>query len=438
MKNIPWLFLCLLAPLAGQAGLQDLSAQANGAVYDEVEAISRRAAAGTRNELAATLTRAYPAVTHLDVRETITVVLGLNAMVDRKDADAARYREHLRANFPNSRYQPLLEPSTNRVPCQACEATGRRKVPCQTCGGSGKCQRCSGRGQLPRMGSAPGTGMGLSTGSRSVSLSGGTVTKPIGGSFGDGAPENCIVCKGSGKCKGCDGQKTVEAPCPACEGRGQITVVNIRPVFSEMLVRLADLAYVSGQIARGRALFDGKWLEKDAFIRATRQRQEDLEALTRAAAEATTAENFARARVTLEQAVAKFTAEPLAWHARELLALLNRDEAARRKWGELADDVKMAVASAGEQIPRCINTVLETRRGGNQSPESLLAPDAAANLPAGPLAWRVDPPQLVGRTARVPVTIDCATPGGLISSLRWTFFMVHTESGWRIVRLDPA
>jgi hypothetical protein len=428
MKRFIFLGICLLAPLLGQAGLQDGVVAQNSVIYDEIATISRRAATGSRAELTTTLTRAYPAVTNLAVREAITAVLGLNAMLDRKAADAARYREHLRTTYPKSRYQFLLEPTTNTTACTVCTGKGRRDVPCLTCNGSGKCPRCSGRGNLPRMG-----GMGVSlggSGTRTASLTTGTT--------GDNSSESCIVCKGTGKCKTCEGKKTTEAVCTACQGRGQIPTGDIRPVFTEVTLRLADLAFRAGQIASERSLFDGKWLEPGDFARASRQRREAFDELARIAEDAAAAPNFAVARKTLEHGVAKFPAEPMAWHAQQLLTLAARDEAENRTRASIADDIKLAAASAADQIPARIGAVLDARRRNAQSPDSLLAPDAAATLPVGPQAWQIEAPLVVGRTARASVVMELPMPSGLTTPSRWSLLLIHGATGWRIARIEAA
>ncbi len=427
MKRNMGLCICLLAPLLGLAGLKDEAPSQAGALYDEVEATSRRAAAGTRAALVPALTRVYPAITNLAAREAITAVLGLNAMMDRKEADALRYREHLRTTYPKSRYQSLLDPATYMTNCVACSGKGRRAVPCSTCNGTGKCTRCGGRGSFPRMGTVAG---GLSGG-----LSG---TRTVTPTANDKAQEECIVCKGAGKCKTCDGRKTVESVCTVCQGRGQVQSNTVRLAFAEMALRLADLAFAAGQAERGRALFEGKWLEAADYARITRLRKEAYDYVTRAATEADAAANFALARTIMEQAVAKYPDEPVAWHAKELLALVNRDETARRTRANVADDAKQAVADAVEQIPARIGAVLDARRLRAKAPPSLLAPETADALPIDPLSWRVETPLVISRTARVAVAVDLPTRSGQAMPTRWMFLMIHGKDGWRIVRVDPA
>lgn len=433
MKRNIGLYICLLVPLLGHAKLKDATVTQNGVIYDEIEAVARRSVTGSRAELVPTLTRTYPAITNLTVRETITTVLGLNAMLDRKEAEAAKYREYLHTTFPKSRYSILLNPTTNSVACNACEGKGKRNTPCPTCTGSGKCPRCSGRGGIPRM----GVSMGGGTSTRSVALTGGPVSL-TGGTGNDKAQEICIICKGTGKCKTCDGLKTLQTPCTFCQGRGQIPAGNIRPVFSEMLLRLADLAFVAGQSERGRALFDGKWLDPDDFASATRQRREAYAYLQRVVTEADTAENIALARKTLEQVITKFPDKPVVWHAQQLVLLLNRDETTNQTLANIAEDTRMALAEATGQIPSRIGTVLDARRLNVLPPGSLLMPEATANLPINPLVWRIETPMVIGRTARVTVMIDLPSPSGLSLSTRWLFMMIYGKTGWYIAQIDPA
>lgn len=424
MKPNMWLWICLLAPLPGLAGLKDATVNPNFALYDEIETVSRRAATGSRAELAATLTRTYPVITNLAVREAITVSLGLNAMFDRQEADAARYREHLRTTYPKSRYKPLLDPTNNLAVCGSCEGKGKRDAPCPTCNGSGKCARCGGKGSFPRMASSGGGG-----------LSGTRTLTPMSN---DRAQESCVVCKGAGKCKGCDGRKTVESVCPVCQGTGQVQAGKTRLALTEMLLRLADLAFTTGQIERGRVSFGGKWLDAEEFVHATNQYQAVFNQLAGVAAEADAAENFAVARQVIERAATKFPDEPGSWHLQQLLALVDRDEAGKQTRGKVLEEARLAAEMAVEQIPTRIGSVLDAQRRGVPPQAWLLLPDADAGLPAGPLAWRISPPLLVGRTARAPVVVDLPTRGGLTAPARYMFLLIHDKQGWRIARIDPV
>ena len=60
------------------AALHEMPPPVNVSVYDDIERVSRQSATGTRAELVPTLMRAFPSLTNTNLREMVTVVLGLN------------------------------------------------------------------------------------------------------------------------------------------------------------------------------------------------------------------------------------------------------------------------------------------------------------------------------------------------------------------------
>jgi len=108
--------------------------------------------------------------------------------------------------FPASWFASQFSEASFYGSCPACAAKGSVPVACYHCRGTGGCSRCGGSGECS-------TFMGNSR----PSGSGGDIRNT--GEF-TGMGEKCLDCKGTLKCRNCDGKKTFKGTCSSCNGEG--------------------------------------------------------------------------------------------------------------------------------------------------------------------------------------------------------------------------
>lgn len=447
-----WSFLLLLlTPLASWGAITDQPTQSGAAIlYDDIQAVCRTLKdAGMKGNIAA-LSKCYAATTNADIREAITAASGLFWLLRQEVAEVDRYAEHLRKNFPNSKYQILLEKSANLDACTNCQS-GIAKIPCPDCGGTGKCRVCSGRGKVASIAAGstlmnanittsfakPGTG----------STGGGVATRPsVGGTprtlsvpaLGGSDPATqlpCSICGGSGTCKSCKGTKLGRGKCPFCQGLATLFVpTRTRQAYKDMLEQVQRLALAAGMAERHMVRLDGRWHDAGTAAGLLRQRQEELADFVRLTAEAELAKDYPTALQLLDNALARHPDSTYTADVQRVKNLLQADAEDKKlpaktiRGQDLLDALNL---NPRREIGIAIEAVLTACHLSTNAP-LFLASQSKPVLPENPEKWQVGEPVLIDRAARVSVQIERPSRSGFLISELWEFRMIFENSQWKV------
>ncbi|MFZ4397012.1 MAG: hypothetical protein ACOYOU_15465 [Kiritimatiellia bacterium] len=425
-------------------------------LYDDIQAVCRTLMAAGQNGNIATLSKCYASTTNTEIREAITAANGLFWVLRQKVAEADRYGAHLNKNFPNSKYQSLLEKAANFTTCTNCQ-NGLSQIPCTACGGTGKCSTCGGRGKISGIvaGDASlglgnnnlsfgksGTGLGGGAPARS-SVGGGarplTVT-PLGGSDAS-TQQPCPICSGSSVCKSCKGTKLGKGKCPFCQGLGTLFApARTSMAYLDVLNQVRSLAFAAGMAERNMVRLDGRWFDAGTAARILRQQKDELADFVRATAEAEQTKDYPTAFQLLDNALARHPDSTYTADVQRVKELLRADadnknlpEKALRGPGQL----EAANNNPCPEIRDSLEAILVACRRGTNVP-LLMASQSKANLPQIPEKWKLGEPVLLNRAARVDARIERASRSGFLISELWEFRLVYEDFHWKVWQaLEP-
>ena len=449
MRVFQILLLLLLAPLSGWGAITDQPTQSGAAgTYENLQVVCKTLMlAGPQGNIA-DLARFYPLTTNTDIREAITAANGLYWMMNQHIADAERYAEHLHKNFPNSRYNLLLDKDANLLACSNCVGSGVAPVPCPDCGGTGKCRNCGGRGKVAGIVSGNTT---LNSGPTLAGPGavGGGITRTVGAggitrlgdpqSTGirpmiDSSQQPCAMCGGSGTCKSCKGTKLVKGRCPFCQGAGTVFTPQTRLAYVDVLNHLRNLAFAAGQAERNLVLLDGRWLDQTAGSEILQRRSVEHADFVRVTAEAEQAKDYKTALLLLDNVLARHSDSIYTADVQRVRALVRADSTNKKlpeKSQRSAEQMAAINNNPRREIGVILDAVLEAARRGTNMP-MLIASNAVPVLPVKPLKWQIGEPELIDRTARIPVRIDRASRSGFPVSEPWEFHLVFENIQWKI------
>ena len=451
-----WLLLLLAAPTMSRGAINDQSSETGASgTYEELQTVCKDLLlAGVQGDIGA-LSKFYASATNAEIREAITAAVGLYWLSRQRMVDADLYADHLNKNFPKSKYLFLLQKDANVVLCEACHGSGSAMVPCPECGGTGKCRNCGGRGTVARLiasgttfdnvpadmrtlGGSTMTGGGTMHGSTTLNVqpstthSDGRIT-PIGGST-PAVQDPCPACGGTAKCRVCKGTKQVKGKCSLCQGTGSVFTPHARLAYQDLLNHIQNLAFAAAMTERGMGFADGRWMDRASFRDLRRRRTDEHAYFARVADEAEHAKNYDTAVRLLDKALARHPDSVYTGDVLRVKALI-RAEATDSTPKELLGPEQMADAAktAPRAIPAAINAVLDAARRGTNMPV-FYASQATPVLPSKPMQWQIGAPDLLDRTARVPVNVDRPSRSGFALGEPWTFLMVRETTEWKVWR----
>ena len=442
MRVLP--LLLLLAPLPIWGAITDQPPQTGAAsTYEEIQAACKTLLqAGPRGNIVV-LSKFYAATTNSEIREAITAASGLYWMMCQHIANAERDAEVLHKNFPNSRYQFLLDKNANLATCTNCH-DGIAPVPCPDCGGTGKCRACGGRGKIAGIVSGgttlgagatlagPGTvGAGRPAGSGTIRLNGDPALRRMDAPT---APQPCALCGGSGICPVCKGTKVGKGRCPFCQGFGTVFSPHTRLAYVDMLNRIRSLAFAAGMADRGMVLLDGRWLNAQAAAAVLERRRKEHADFARMTAEAEGATNYSTAFQLLDRVLARHPDSIYTSDIQRVTALLHADAADKKlpeKTVRGAEQTAAVNNNPRREIGIIVEAVLDACRHGTNAP-MLIATGSHPVLPEKPVRWQIGEPDLIGRTARVLVRIDRPSRSGFLITEPWEFRLVYENIQWKV------
>lgn len=446
MRVLPLLVL-LLAPPSAWSAITDQPSQAGAAdTYEKLQATcTTLLQAGPQGNIAA-LSPFYTATTNAEIREAIAAANGIYWMMCQRIAEAERDAEYLRKNFPNSRYQFLLDKEANLVACTNCH-DGIALLPCPDCGGTGKCRACGGRGKVAGIAGGStatfGAGGENTTFTKSVAVGAGPVrtisgndtrtltTRPM---VDPAALQPCALCGGSGICKTCNGAKVVKGRCPFCHGFGTVFTPRTRLAYVDVLEHLRTLAVAAAMSERGMVRLDDHWTDRNTCDQTLQRRQEEHADFVRAAAAAERATDYDTAFQLLDRVLARHPDSIYTDDVRRIQSLLRADAANKKLPEKSVRGVEQTAAvnnNPSREIGIIVDAVLTACRRGTNTP-LLIATQSSPALPANPANWRIGEPELLDRTARVRVTIDRPGRSGLLLAEPWEFRLVYENIQWKV------
>jgi hypothetical protein len=447
MRMLP-LLLLLLAPLSAWSAITDQPPRTGAAdTYEKLQtACTTLLQEGPQGNIAA-LSPFYAATTNAEIREAIAAANGLYWMMCQRIAEADRDAEYLRKNFPDSRYQFLLDKEANLVACTNCH-DGVALLPCPDCGGTGKCRACGGRGKIAGIANGFTTfGFGIGSGNTNFAKAVATGAGPVRTLGGNdtrtlttrpmdepAALQPCPLCGGSGLCKTCNGAKVVKGRCPFCHGFGTVFTPRTRLAYADVLGRLRNLAVAAAMAERGMVRLDSRWTDRNTRDQTLQRRQEDHADFVRATVEAERARDYDTAFQLLDRALARHPDSIYTDDVRRMQSLLRADAANRKLPEKSVRGMEQTAAvnnNPSREIGIIVEAVLTACRRGTNTP-LLIATQASPVLPANPVNWRIGEPELLDRTARVRVTIDRPGRSGLLNAEPWEFRLVYENIQWKV------
>jgi hypothetical protein len=414
--------LLLLVPLAGRSAITDEPPQSGTAgVYASLHAgcqtLLRLGPQGNINALS----DYYGKITNTEMRAAITAACGLYWVMRRNLGEYERYADHLRKEYPNSRFLPLLEKDSHLVACPHCQGAGTAMLPCPDCGGTGKCRACSGRGKIA----------GFSSGGSSLNAGPSLSSGPPRRTEDISAQQTCGVCAGNGICKGCKGTKQVKGRCPLCQGAANVFAPLSQVGYQDVLNYLRELAFAAAQTQRHQILVEGRWLDQKTAAGLLRQRGEEYADFARVAEEAEKAQDYRTALQLLDNVLSRHPGSTYTGDVRRIQALLQADEANKAltsKTERCTQQMNAAASGAQRAIGAAVDAVLQAASRGTNAP--VFAAQTAPCLPTRPAKWHLGEPQLLDRSARLPVHLECARPSGLLVPETWEFRLVFDKNQW--------
>ncbi len=448
MRLLFLLSLVLSLPLLNRAAITDQPVQSGAAsTYDELQTTCKALLdKGVQGNITA-LSKFYAATTNAPIREAITAASSLYWMLRQQIGESDKYTEHLLKNFPNSPYRSLVDMSANLIICTNCQ-NGIAAVPCTNCGGTGKCRTCGGRGKVAGM-LAGGTTFAAAP--APATLGGSGATRPAGGTGITrlGAPstsstradltgtpqQNCAACDGSGTCKRCKGTKQGRGQCPFCQGLKSIFVQpRTLLAYHDVVTHLRTLAQAASMAERGKIRIDGRWYDPATATRLQQQREKELADFAHGAAEAEYVTNYPAALQLLDATIQRY---PTSTYTSDVLRIreMMLVDAADSKLSPKVIQGPALMEAIQDTPGRDIRVVLEAvlnacRRGTNAT--FLLADTAKLTLPDTPMRWQIGEPTLIGRAARVPVTIDRPSRTGFPITEPWEFRLIYNRNQWQV------
>ena len=447
MRALPILVL-LFAPFSGWSAITDQPLQSGAAVmYEDLQTVCKNLMQMSPKGNINALWNFHPATTNAEIREAIVAANGLYWMMCQQIANADRFADLLRTDFPDSKYQFLLDKNANLVRCTNC-ISGIALVPCTDCGYTGKCRNCRGRGKVAGIVSG-GVSLGAGTDIRTFSGPGAPAARPSGLEQGAGAESRtltarplsdpqaqqpCPVCGGSGICTSCKGTKLAKGRCPICQGFGSVFTPRTRLAYLDVLDHLRNLAFAAGLAARGMVRMDGRWIDANACAALLRGRGEEHADFARVTAEAERAKDYDTAIQLLERVLGRHPDSIYTADVQRVKALF-RAEAADKALPEKSLHAQQQMAGVNSNTRReigvIIEAVLDASRRGTNMPQ-IIASQASPVLPAKPMRWQIGEPELIDRTARVPVKIDRSSHTGFPIAEPWEFLLVYENNQWKV------
>jgi len=438
-----YLVIFLLLPLFGQGAIVDQAAPSSGTAgsCQDLQGVCKELlSAGMAGDITK-LRPSYEAVTNAEIREAITATTALYWLSHNNVAEADRFALSLTNLYPNSKYQFLLTHDANLLSCSNCQGSGSALVMCPDCSGDKKCRACGGKGKVAAIASG---GSGLvdtnSTLSRHVAPTAHTLA-PVthagpGGltTIGDSAnlTAPCPMCGGSGKCKLCAGTGKIKGKCPVCSGSGSVLSPKTRLAYYDVLLNLNNLAAAAAKRESGKAFLGGQWIECAEYDRIMRRRADDRAYFIRVTDEAEHAKTYDTAIKLIDNAIARRPDSIYSGDVQRVKALIRAD-ATDSNPKELLGPENMASAAknARKGIPYTIGKWLEASQGGTNL-LSCVATNSLPKMPGTVLGWNVGEPELLGRSARVPVRLDFPSKTGFALPETWTFLLVFENEEWKL------
>jgi hypothetical protein len=126
---------------------------------------------------------------HGDVDDALLTACALRCFLDNPDEPtrAKRICRDINRVYPD---YPQMDVDALYEPCAKCDTVGSSTYDCPTCKGSGKCRKCEGDGELDP-------------------------------EFEHADPKHCTTCRGSGDCPRCRGKTKLKLKCGECKGQGK-------------------------------------------------------------------------------------------------------------------------------------------------------------------------------------------------------------------------
>jgi hypothetical protein len=209
---------------------------------------------------------------------------------------ATKAAQFLLSKVPTSPYLDKLRWDSYKTACPKCKGTGSVVIPCPRCSGKRGCSGCAGRGVVQRL---------RENGNMELKRLGGeTETR----SFYGGNQENCWACRGSGRCKECQGSGTGAGKCPQCGGSQH--VLSVAKAKEEYLALLEDgIAIVHSAAIGGSAQKTAETAHKMNNAIAAAEKNQSYESAIDILEKALSAYAEAPARNRAEALMMKYKAE---------------------------------------------------------------------------------------------------------------------------------
>lgn len=439
------LVILLLLPFLGQGAIVDQAAPSSGTAgsCQDLQGVCKELMAGGLTGDITKLRPSYEAVTNAEIREAITAVTALYWLSRNNVAEADRYALSLTNLYPNSKYQFLLSHDANLLACSNCQGSGSALVVCPDCSGDKKCRSCGGKGKVATLtsGSAGLIETNL-TFARHVSAPTGHALAPVAAHAGSGGLTTigdsanlmspCPMCGGSGKCKLCDGTGKIKGKCPVCLGSGSVLSPKTRLAYLDVLLNLNNLAAAAAMRESGKMFQGGQWIERAEYDRIMRRRADDRAYFIRVTDEAEHAKTYDTAVKLIDNAIAR---RPDSVYTSDVLRVkaLIRTDATDSNPKELLGPENMASAAktAHKGIPYTINKWLEVAQTGTNL-LSCVATNSLPRMPGKALGWNVGEPEVLDRSARVPVRLDFSSKTGFAIPETWTFLLLFENDEWKL------
>jgi hypothetical protein len=205
--------------------------------------------------------------------------------------------------------------------------------------------------------------------------------------------------------------------------------------YNAVLAHLRDMAMATAMTERGQVRVEGRWMEATAAETLRKERASELASFAKIAAEAEQNTNYPAAIQHLENVIQQC---PSSAYTRDLIRIkeMMQAEAADTrlppKTLQGAAIWKAVQDSPARNLRGVLETVLAACRNGTNATSLLSADLPHRALPENPLRWQIGEPELIGRAARIPVTLDRPSRSGLPLPEAWEFRLIYNRSQWQI------
>lgn len=238
-----------------------------------------------------------------EIRKRSMAAYALSLLLQGHTNSYLRAAEFQRTTFPDGQ-PPLISVTEDDyiAICGDCEGKGIKPATCPACLGSGACRTCKGTGQVKTAA---------------------------------GAAVKCAACVTPGVCRMCAGLKTLDKPCPACNGTGRVFKLNarVRENFNELLAGIIETCRENTEFA---AMYKAAASERAPDLRISM-----LHSLTNRFPHR---DEVAEARGLLDAALASQAHQAAVRQERETRERHERDIAALRKL-ETAENIPGAIST---------------------------------------------------------------------------------------------